>query len=166
MHPDFPGIIDDTLRIRDRLVPGVLVAVLSNAARLESPGVFEALGRVDQNILKLDSADERTVRLINRPPAGYSVEKVIGGMMRYQGRFVLQTLFLHGEIDGIPVDNASEQEIGPWLEIVGKVRPSMVMIYTIARDTPVDTLHKTEPEILDRIAQRVRDLGIEVQVSY
>lgn len=166
IHPEFPGIIADTIEIRDRIVPGVKIAVLSNASRLDKPEIFIALGRADMNILKLDSANEQTVRLINQPPAGYRVDQVIAGMMRYEGHFILQSLFVKGEFEGIPVDNSSEEEVGNWLRVVEKVRPEMVMIYTIARDTPIQTIRKVESEILDNIAAEVRKLGIRVQVSY
>jgi len=166
IHPEFHGIIADTIALRNRLVPGVKIAVLSNATRLDKPSVFEALGMIDMNILKLDSANEATVRLINQPPESYRVDRVIDGMMKYNGRFILQTLFVKGEIDGNTVDNSTEKEISDWLQVVQKVKPEMVMIYTIDRDTPVQTLHKTDPEVLDLIAARVKELGIPVQVSY
>lgn len=166
IHPDFPGIITDTIGIRDRLAPGVKIAVLSNASQLDKPEIFEALGKIEMNILKLDSANEQTVRLINQPPSGYQVKRVIDGMMRYRGRFILQTLFLQGDFNGKSMDNSSEEEVKSWLEVVRKVRPEMVMIYTIARETPIQTIQKIKPEILDKIAGEVLKLGIPVQVSY
>ena len=166
IHPDFPGIIADSIGIRDRIVPGVKIAVLSNASNLDNPEIFDALGSIEMNILKLDSVNDQTVKLLNQPPPGYRVHRVIEGMMRYRGRFILQTLFVKGMFGGRQVDNSSEEEVKNWLETVNRVRPEMVMIYTIARDTPVRTLQKTEPDILDAIAGKVRKLGIPVQVSY
>lgn len=166
LHPDFPGIISDTIEIRDRIFPGVEIAVLSNASTLDKPGIFDALGKIEKNILKLDSAIEATVKLMNQPPSGYSVDRVINGMLRFKGRFILQTLFLKGMCGGIPVDNSEDNELKKWLELVKMVNPEMVMAYTIERDTPMATVHKAEPEILDRIAAEVRKLGIPVQVSY
>ncbi|MFA6126646.1 MAG: radical SAM protein [Bacteroidales bacterium] len=166
IHPDFSGIIEDTIEIRNRIFPMVKIAVLSNATQLEKPEIFRALGKIEMNILKLDSAIEETVQLINRPPTGYSLDRVIEGMMRFQGRFILQTLFLTGSTEGRAVDNTSEEEVTNWIEVVKKVRPEMVMIYTIARDTPIRTLQKAAPGVLDAIASKVRKLGIPVQVSY
>jgi wyosine [tRNA(Phe)-imidazoG37] synthetase (radical SAM superfamily) len=166
IHPDFANIIADTVEIRDRLVPGVKIAVLSNASQLDKPAIFDALGIVDMNILKLDSAYDQTVKLLNQPAPGYQVEQVVNGMIRYKGRFILQTLFVKGEFQGIPVDNSADNEVESWLSIVKKVNPEMVMIYTIARDTPIQTLQKIEPVKLDKIAFEVEQLGIPVQVSY
>ncbi|MFO7617805.1 MAG: radical SAM protein [Bacteroidales bacterium] len=165
LHPDFPGVIDDTIALRDRHAAGVPIAVLSNASRIDRPEIFRALGKIEKNILKLDSAFEATVRMINRPPHDYSISKVIDGMARYEGRFILQTLFLRGEMNGRTVDNATPEEISAWLEVVARVKPSQVMIYTIARDTPVDTLRKLPTGELKAIARQVEQLGIATQVS-
>ncbi|MCX6225730.1 MAG: radical SAM protein [Bacteroidia bacterium] len=166
IHPDFPDIIADTISIRDQIVPGVKIAVLSNASRLGNPEIFDALGRIEMNILKLDSANEHTVQLMNQPPSDYRIDHVIEGMMRFKGRFILQTLFVKGEFGGMQVDNTTEEEVKNWLEVVKTVTPEMVMIYTIARDTPIQTLRKIKSEILDNIAGEVIKLGIPVQVSY
>jgi wyosine [tRNA(Phe)-imidazoG37] synthetase (radical SAM superfamily) len=142
------------------------VAVLSNASRLDDPEVFRALVRVDMNILKLDSSRDETVRLLNRPPEGYRVQKVSEGMKRFNGRFILQTLFVQGTLEDKVVDNTTEVEIKGWLSVVKATKPKQVMIYTIERDTPLNTLRKVSPETLDNIAVRVRSLGFDVQVSY
>ena len=41
-----------------------------------------------------------------------------------------------------------------------------VMIYTIDRETPDHDLQKATHEELDRIAERIRETGIPVSVSY
>jgi wyosine [tRNA(Phe)-imidazoG37] synthetase (radical SAM superfamily) len=166
IHPDFAGIIDDTLYLRNQYFPDVMVAVLSNASRLDDPEVFRALVRVDMNILKLDSSLDSTVRLLNQPPAGYRVQQVIEGMIRFNGRFILQSMFVQGTIAEKVVDNTTEEELLGWLRMVKAAKPAQVMIYTIERDTPLNTLRKVSPEKLDEIAVRVRGLGFEVQVSY
>lgn len=74
LHPDFDGVVDDVLRLRDEYYPQAKVSVLSNATRLHVAQVVEGLRKVDNNILKLDSAIDATVRVIDRPVAkGYSV---------------------------------------------------------------------------------------------
>lgn len=166
IHPDFPGIIEDTITVRDNLFPGVKIAVLSNASTLDKPGIFNALGRIEMNILKLDSVNEQTVRLINQPPAGYRVSQVIDGFLRFKGKFILQTLFVTGHSGDVPIDNASTEEVNNWLDMIQLTRPETIMIYTIDRDTPLQTLQKVPREQLDSIARQVRKLGLSVQVSY
>jgi wyosine [tRNA(Phe)-imidazoG37] synthetase (radical SAM superfamily) len=165
LHPSFSGIINDTLQLRRQFAPGAKIAVLSNGTMLDDPSVFSALELVDQNILKVDSAIEETMRLLNQPKEGFSLGHLIGNIMRFRGRFVLQTLFVRGSYKGTIVDNASDKEMRAWLELVGRLRPQMVMVYTIARDTPSGDLHKVPLKELQDIAARVEALGITVQVS-
>jgi len=48
---------------------------------------------------------------------------------------------------------------------VKRLMPKEVMVYTIARDTPIETLTKVPHNELNAIADRVREFGIPVQVS-
>lgn len=165
LHPSFAAIIADTVVLRDRLAPGAMIAVLSNGTMLDDPSVFNALGMADQNILKIDSAKEETVRLLNQPGDNFSFDGLVGNIMRLDGKFILQTLFVRGVYKGAEVDNATEEEMQLWLQLVERLKPQMVMVYTIARDTPVRGLRKVPAEELYCIAARVEKLGIEVQVS-
>jgi wyosine [tRNA(Phe)-imidazoG37] synthetase (radical SAM superfamily) len=165
LHPEFPLIIDQTLTLRDRLFPKATVAVLSNGSRIRNAEVFQALCRVDDNILKLDSAINETNLLLNQPRFGFSVEEYILDLMKFGGNFVLQTMFVKGEINGQEFDNTSEREVRAWLSVVEKLHPRKVMIYTIARDTPTSGILRIEKEKLDEIAGWVKQLGIPVSVS-
>lgn len=166
IHPDFPGIIDDTINLRNQIFPEVKIAVLSNSSKLDDPEVFSALLKIEQAILKLDSANANTVGTLNRPAGNYSVEKVIRNLEKFEGRFILQTLFVNGTHEGVVINNSTDLEINAWLEVVEKLKPELVMVYTIARDTPLETLSKVSADKLDHIAEEVRKLGIAVTVSY
>ena len=160
MHPDFEAIIDDTLALRDELCPSAKVSVLSNATQIHREDVRRALLRIDNNILKLDSAFDGTVRLLNNPNGAYTVRETVERMKLFEGRMILQTMFLRGEVDGRPVDNTTDEEVTAWLRIVEELRPSGVMVYTLDRDTPCKTLEKVAHDELVRIAARVEELGI------
>lgn len=165
MHPEFEGIIDDTIRLRDRYFPGVKISVLSNATRLGREDVGRALRRVDNNILKLDSAIEETVRRLDRPVAHYSVDEVIDQIASFSPDCIVQTMILRGSHDGQTVDNTTEREVSALIEAYRRIRPREVMLYSIDRKTPEEHLEKVGPEELNRIADRIRREGIEVQVS-
>ncbi len=165
MHPDFEAIIGDTLALRDRYAPQAKVSVLSNATQLARADVRRALSRVDNNILKLDSAFDATVRAMNKPVCNYSVREVVEHLKGFGGGLVVQTMFLRGECDGVRIDNTTEEEIKAWLELVREIAPRQVMVYSIARDTPCRTLERVSHEELERIADRVRTLGIECSAS-
>ena len=165
LHPDFETIIDDTLALRDELCPSARVSVLSNATQIHRDDVRRALLRVDNNILKLDSAFDATVRRMNNPAGDYSVARTVELMKRFEGRMILQTMFLAGEIEGEPIDNTAEREVEAWLRLVEEIRPSKVMVYSLDRDTPCRTLRKIPREELQRIAARVEALGIPCPVA-
>ncbi|MDR2890153.1 MAG: radical SAM protein [Alistipes sp.] len=168
IHPDFEAIIDDTLRLRDEICPSAKVSVLSNATMIGRPGVRRALERVDNNILKLDSAFDDTVRLVNDPQGAYSVAATVEGIKSFGGREIVQTMFLRGELGGHggqTIDNTTEREVSAWLALIADIKPRQVMIYTIDRDTPAEGLQKVPVNELRAIATRVEALGIPVSVA-
>lgn len=166
-HPQFAGIIDDTLELRDRYFPHVKVSVLSNATFIHRPAVFEALEKVDNNILKLDTVDPAYIRLVDRPTGTYDVNRIIDSMKAFQGRLIVQTMFLKGKTDeGVEVDNTSDAYVLPWIEVVKSISPRQVMIYTIDRETPDQSLQKATHEELDRIVGLLRQEGLEASASY
>ncbi|MDD4671323.1 MAG: radical SAM protein [Bacteroidales bacterium] len=165
LHPDFEGIIDDTIELRDKYFAQARVAVLSNSSMLHKQSVVNALKKVDQNILKLDSAFDSTIQILNQPNKPTAAHQVVEHLEQFNGNFILQTLFVRGGYKGKELDNTTEKEVEQWLSIVKKLMPKEVMIYTIARDTPIEALTKVPVSDLEDIADRVRALGIPVQVS-
>ena len=166
MHPEFGAIIDDTIAARDELCPKAKISVLSNATMIGREEVREALLKVDNNILKLDSAFDATVRRMNNPQSpAYSVRDTVERMKRFGGRMILQTMFLRGECGGATIDNTTEEEVAAWLALADEIRPRQVMVYSLDRDTPCQTLEKVLREELLAIASRVEALGIPCSVA-
>lgn len=143
LHPDFPAIVDAVVVLRDRVVPQAKVSVLSNSSRIDKAEIRAALLKVDNNILKLDSALESTVQWLNRPvKKTYSIRQQIEYMQLFEGKLIVQTLFLRGTFLGKIIDNTTEEEITAWIEALRKIKPLSVMIYTLDRETPVQSLEK------------------------
>jgi wyosine [tRNA(Phe)-imidazoG37] synthetase (radical SAM superfamily) len=166
MHPEFEGIIDDTLLLRDRYFPQAKISVLSNGLHLNKKEVFDAMKKIENPILKLDSAFDETARQIDRPNAAtYSVSQQVERYRLFQGDFILQSMFLRGRFEGRVVDNTTEEEISAWLGLVRSLQPREVMIYTIDRETPARELEKAPKEVLKEIARRVEELGIQTTVA-
>ena len=166
LNPDFPAIVDDVLALRDEFYPGAKVSVLTNSTRIFTPAVAEALKKVDNNILKLDSAFDATARLMNNPQSpAYTVRGVVEQMKGFDGRLTVQTMFLRGECDGQKTDNTTEEEVSAWLRLIEEIRPRQVMVYSLDRDTPCRTLEKVPREELQAIAARVETLGIPCSVA-
>lgn len=165
MHPDFENIIADTIALRDKHCPAAKVSVLSNATQIHREDVRRALLRVDNNILKLDSAFDETVQLVNKPQGAYTVARTVELLKAFEGNLILQTMFLRGEYLGKRVDNTTEEEVSAWLKLVAEIKPKQVMVYSLDRDTPCQTLEKVEKEELREIAARVEALGITCSVA-
>ncbi|MEG2023793.1 MAG: radical SAM protein [Alistipes sp.] len=165
LHPEFEAIIEDTLTLRNALCPAAKVSVLSNATQIGREEVRRALLRVDNNILKLDSALDATVRRMNNPAGTYTVAEVVRNMKLFEGELIVQTMFLRGEYNGQPIDNTSEEEVVAWLQLIDQIHPSKVMVYSLDRDTPCQTLTQVSKEELRQIATRVEALGIPCPVA-
>ena len=165
MHPDFESIISDTIALRDKHCPAAKVSVLSNATQIHREDVCRALRRVDNNILKLDSAFDATVQLMNKPQGNYTVARTVALLKAFEGELIVQTMFLRGEYLGQRVDNTTEEEVAAWLKLVAEIKPKQVMVYSLDRDTPCQTLEKVEKDELRAIAERVEALGIACSVA-
>ena len=165
-HPDFEGIIDDTITLRDKYFPEAKVSVLSNATMLHRPQVVDALRKVDNNILKLDTISNDYIHRVDCPAPSYDVARIIDQLCAFEGKLIIQTLFMKGTHNGLSVDNTGDAYVTPWLEALQRIHPEQVMIYTIDRATPVTGLEKATPDELNAIAERVKSMGFPVSVSY
>ena len=164
LHPQFPEIMADTVSLRDNYFPEASISVLSNASTLNRPPVFDALKKADKNMLKLDAGTEETFQLINNPKSSITLREIVDQMKEFNSSLIIQTLFLRGTINGMLVDNTMEDEFYPWLELIKEIRPQMVMIYPIDRQTPVDTLERVSFEELKILGAHVEAEGIRTQV--
>ena len=166
LHPDFLGIIQDTCALRDQYCPQAKISVLSNSTQLGRPDVVEALRLCDNRILKLDSAIDTTMRLIDKPVnPNLTVEQIAEWLSLFDGDFTLQTCFLRGEYMGQIIDNTTSEELNAWYAMVDRLHPKQVMIYVIDRATPLQTLSKVPTAEMEAIAAPLRAKGIDVIVS-
>ncbi|MCH5227027.1 MAG: radical SAM protein [Muribaculaceae bacterium] len=167
LHPDFPGIIEDVLALRNEFYPNAKVSVLTNSTKIFTPAVANALKEVDNNILKLDSAVEETMQIIDRPTSpSFTVDKVVEGLKQFAGSGIIQTMFLRGEHDGKPIDNTTPQEIDALIKAYKEIKPREIMIYSLDRSTPEEKLVKVSKEELEKIGEKIENAtGIPVQVA-
>jgi wyosine [tRNA(Phe)-imidazoG37] synthetase (radical SAM superfamily) len=166
LHPDFPGIIDDSILLRNKYFPDAKITVLSNSTAISDPEIKAALLKADMNILKLDSAFDLTIKRHNQPAGNLKVDELIEKLTGFNGKLIIQTLFLRGIHEGTAIDNTKPDELEAWLKALAKIKPEEVMIYTISRDTPEGgDLSKVPLKELNKIASMVRKLGIRTRVS-
>ena len=159
LHPDFPQIVADTLLLRDGFFPDAKVSVLTNATRLGDDAVVEALLKVDNPILKIDAASLEDIRRINRPAFPYDLETVKENIRRFDGRFILQTMFLRTE-DGY--DAAQPGRLAAWMDLVRALRPRSVQCYSLDRPAPQAGLVKIPVEELRLLVRPLVEEGFSV----
>ncbi len=164
LHPGFSGIIEDTIDVRDKLSKESKITVLSNSSMLHRQDVFEALLKVDNNVLKLDTALEKSFHLINQPVPSVKPEAIMNKLKAFNGQLIIQTLFLRGFINSQRINNTRPEELHAWIDQLKKINPKYVMIYPIARATPLEGLEKIPLIELERIADLARSAGLEVRV--
>lgn len=161
INPDFPRIIDDTLELRDRFYPEAKVSVLSNASRVHIPAIFDALRKVDAPIMKIDAPTDRLAALIDRPAPGYSLRRTVEALKKFEGDFIMQTMFLRCAF----FDSSSPEVLDGWKDIVRELKPRKIMAYTIDRPTPMEDIEKIGAE---RIRELVSDLiaeGFDIDIK-
>jgi len=162
LNPEFPQIIDDTLRLRDLHYPKAKVSVLSNATRVHLDPVFNALRKVDNPIMKIDAPTNELVAKINQPAPGYDVARVIEALKRFEGNFVLQTCMLRSP----DFDSSDPTVINGMMDIARLLKPREWMVYTIDRPTPMQGLEKFSPQEMKALVQPVIDEGFtKVQIK-
>lgn len=166
LHADFEEIINDTIALRNQYCPTAKVSVLSNSTRIHKANVFRALNKVDNNILKFDSAIDRTMKLIDCPVGKeINVAWFVEHLKKFNGKLIIQTMFLRGEFKGESFDNTTDEEIEAWLKALEEIRPQQVMIYSLDREAPTKTLQKVSVEELNIIADKARERGFDVSVA-
>ena len=166
IHPDFDAIIEDTIALRNRYCPNAKISVLTNATQITKENVFEALKKVDNNILKLDTVNNDYISLLDRPSGRYDLDEIMERMKAFNGKAIIQTMFLKGFVNGVDMNNTSDEFVLPWIEEVKKISPREVMIYTIDRETPQEGLEKATRQELDRIVAMLDKEGIKASASY
>lgn len=165
LHPDFPEVVSIVKELRDKYYPEAKTSVLTNSTRIFDPQVAEALRLVDNNILKLDSAVDPTMRLIDNPVSkDFTVDRLIDALKQFEGTGIIQTMFLRGEHNGKKIDNTTDTEVNALIEAYKAINPRGVMIYSLDRSTPEEKLVKVELSELEAIAERIRAEGINVML--
>lgn len=161
LNPEFPQIIDDTIRLRNQYYPNSKITVLSNATRVHLPEVFNALRKVDNPTMKIDAPTNDLIEKINHPAPGYDINKVVEALKRFNGDFIMQTMFLKSK----DFDSSSPEVLNGWMDIVRLLRPREVMVYTIDRPTPEEGLQKFTVEEMRRLVHPLIDEGFMIQIK-
>lgn len=134
LHPDFKEIVEGVRQVRDELSPTSKTAILSNSTTVSDPITREALALLDVRIMKLEAGTEEMFSHYNRPAKGITLPETVEGLATL-GEVSLQSLFTKG-----PEGNFSPDQLSHWLKQVKKISPLFVQVYTLARQSPTDSI--------------------------
>jgi wyosine [tRNA(Phe)-imidazoG37] synthetase (radical SAM superfamily) len=160
LNPDFPQIIDITISLRDEFYPSAKVSVLSNSTRISREPVFEALRKVDNPIMKIDAPTDELAARINKPACEYHVQDIVKGLKKFDGDFILQTMFLRSP----DFDSSSPEVLDGWMDIVRQLKPREIMVYTLDRPAPAQNLEKFTVEEMTALVRPLLDEGYNIQI--
>ena len=159
LHPDFPEIMDETIRIKEKLMPQLKIAVLSNSTTCWSPKIKAALVKIDQPIMKLDVGNQASFKKMNHGPAPVTFDKIFDGLKSLSD-ITIQTMFVRGK-----GDNSTDQEVKSWINRLEEINPLWVQIYSLDRGTASDQLERVEPARLQEIANMAKEMtGLLIEV--
>jgi wyosine [tRNA(Phe)-imidazoG37] synthetase (radical SAM superfamily) len=106
------------------------VVVLTNSTLLDDPNVRRELAAADQVCAKLDAADERTFRQINRPVAGLTWRGVVEGLRQfrreYRGRLAVQVMLQPRHLS----------QTADWAAVLREIQPDEVQLNLPTRPVP------------------------------
>jgi len=136
-HLSLSGSGEPTLHSQIRLVidgikaiTSIPVAVITNGSLLYEEEVRQDLLQADIVLPSLDAASPEVFDRINRPLLGFSVEKVIEGLVEcrkiYKGQIWLEILFCKGI-------NDSKEELLKMKMVVDRIKPDLIHLNTVVR---------------------------------
>jgi wyosine [tRNA(Phe)-imidazoG37] synthetase (radical SAM superfamily) len=113
-----------------KAITSIPVAVITNGSLLYEEEVRQNLLRADLVLPSLDAVSSEVFRKINRPRKGFSVEKVIEGLVKfrkvYEGQIWLEILFCKGV-------NDSKEELERMKKTVERIAPDRIHLNTVVR---------------------------------
>ena len=150
LHPDFSGMVDLIISLRNKYYPQVKTALLSNGTTLANKSVFKAVRKLDTPIIKLDAGSSELFSKINRPAHGVEFDKLVDKLikMNHPG-LKIQTLFLGGSSL-----NCSDANLRSWVQLLKKINPQEVQIYSLDRPSALNNISKVPKNVLAHIAER------------
>ena len=105
-------------------------------------------------------------RLIDRPVSeSYSIGDVERNLSWFKGDFILQTMFLRGKDGETVIDCLDPLLVKAWQELVLRLRPREVMMYTLDRVPPLATLEKVTVRQMEAVAAPLVAKGIRIQIK-
>ena len=149
-HPDFPEMVEGVIRLRNRYLKDVGVSVLTNGTGLiprlnkRYLDVKDALEKVDNPCLKLDSGVPETWRIISRPYADISFSEWFDAIQILDSP-IIQTILINGA-----VDNTTEQELMRLKECYKILKPRKIHVMNINKPAAFSGVYPVEEKEFEK----------------
>jgi len=164
LHPRFAETVRAVREFIEDKGLSVSLGLFTNATRLCSPGVLEALAYLDHVEAKLDAAQEWKLQAINQPSKGISLDNILECLSMLRGRFhgeiALQVLLLG--FDAINNYGCSDAEA--LARAATRIQPDVINLYTAYAPPRLSSVEKAPREIMERYATILRKYGLRVRV--
>ncbi len=152
LHPEFDKITDITIELRNKYMPGSDIAVLSNSTTLHRKQVLDSLLKIEKNIMKLDTGSDEMFIKVNQPSQSLNLDSIVQNLKKFNGNLIIQTLLLRGSYKGSQIDNTTISELSLLGNHLRSINPHTLMLYSVARGTPVETLEAISHDELQHAA--------------
>lgn len=165
LHPHFDSIARSIKLLRDKYHPNVKIVLLTNGSTLSSKRFKNAAPWIDEICIKLDAGNQEFFDTINHPLGKFTLSQLVESIKSLEIPITIQSIFFRGMVNGNQFDNSDPKHVNAWLELIREIRPELVMIYSISRDTALESLEAISKIKLDNIAAKVHKLDINTLVS-
>jgi wyosine [tRNA(Phe)-imidazoG37] synthetase (radical SAM superfamily) len=126
--------------------PDYKLALLTNSSLLYRDDVVEDVKNIDVILPSLDAGREETLKKLNRPAPGITLEKIVKGIKRVQKEtkagIWLETLFVKGI-------NDSEEEVELLGKFVKEIKPDKWQLNTVVRPPAYNVKGLSYEELLN-----------------
>ena len=108
------------------------IHLLTNATLMERAEVRRQVAGVDVIACKLDAPDDAMLRLVNRPVAGITLERIVAVIValreEFGGRLLLQVMLMPANIG----------QVERWAPLIERIRPHEIHLNTPRRPYPAE----------------------------
>lgn len=130
LHPDFVEVAEELLKLRNEILPGKPLAILTNSHSVLNPETVSVIEKFDEKIYKLDAGDEETFERVNRPVfKNVNFPEIVEGLSRLKGIKISTAV-----VDAPKYSNIPSLE-GGYIDVVKRIKPVEIQLHNI--DYPV-----------------------------
>ena len=161
LYPNFPELVAQVVRIRDRYRPRVRIALLSNSSGLLYEEVRGIISKIDMPVFKLDAGSKQKFKELNRPARGIDFAEIVD-LLASMPDIYIQTVL----VQGTPA-NVSKEDIGLYFQQLSRIQPREAHIYSIDRPVPNAQISLVPSDRLEQIAlQGQKETGVKIRAFY